>query len=127
MELEQGLKSIDIAPLINIIFLLLIFLMLTSTFVTQPGIKVNLPRAMTSEVVRSDNIEIIASGENATFLNGCAVTNDELKAALKQAAKRNQTILIKADSHVTLGRVVEIWDMARSTGLTQINIATNQE
>jgi biopolymer transport protein ExbD len=55
------------------------------------------------------------------------VTNDELKASLKQAAKRNQTMLIKADRRASLGRVVEIWDMARDTGVTQINIATNQE
>jgi len=127
MELEHGLKQIDIAPLIDIVFQLLIFFMLTSSFVMQPGIKVNLPKAVTSEVVKYENIEILVTSENVTYLNGKVVTTQELKALLKEAAKREQTILIKADKHASLGRVVEIWDMARDLGITQVNIATNQE
>ncbi|MCU0652345.1 MAG: biopolymer transporter ExbD [Candidatus Omnitrophica bacterium] len=127
MKLEHGLKQIDIAPLIDIVFQLLIFFMLTSSFIMQPGIKVNLPKAATSEVVRPENIEIIVSGENVTYLNGKVITTVELKNILRQAAKRDQSILIKADRRASLGRVVEIWDQARDLGLTQINIATNQE
>lgn len=127
MELEHGLKQIDIAPLIDIVFQLLIFFMLTSSFVMQPGIKVNLPKAVTSEVVKYENIEILLTSENVTYLNGKVITLQELKALLKEAAKREQSILIKADKHASLGRVVEIWDLARDLGITQINIATNQE
>lgn len=127
MELEHGLKQIDIAPLIDIVFQLLIFFMLTSSFVMQPGIRVNLPKAVTSEVVKFENIDILVTSENVTYLNGKVVTNQELKILLKQAAKRNQTILIKADRRASLGRVVEIWDLARDLGITQINIATNQQ
>ncbi len=127
MELEHGLKQIDIAPLIDMVFQLLIFFMLTSSFIMQPGIKVNLPEAITSEVVRYENIEIIVSGENVTYLNGRVVTLQELKNFLKQIAKREQAILIKADKRASLGRVVEIWDLCRDLGVKQINIATNQE
>jgi len=127
MELEHGLRQIDIAPLIDMIFQLLIFFMLTSSFVMQPGIKVNLPKAVTSEVVKIENIEIIVSSENVTYLNGKVITTQELKSLLKQVAKRNQPILIKADRRASLGRVVEIWDMCRDLGIAQINIATNQE
>ncbi len=127
MKLEHGLKQIDIAPLIDVVFQLLIFFMLTSSFIMQPGIKVNLPRAVTSEVVKFENIEIVVSGENVTYLNGKVITTAELKNLLKQAAKRDQSILIKADKRSSLGRVVEIWDQARDLGIAQINIATNQE
>ncbi len=127
MELEHGLKQIDIAPLIDIVFQLLIFFMLTSSFVMQPGIKVNLPKAVTSEVVKYENIEIMVTSESIIYLNGRIITMQEMKLLLKQAAKRNQSILIKADKRASLGRVVEIWDMARDLGITQINIATNQE
>lgn len=127
MKLEHGLKQIDIAPLIDIVFQLLIFFMLTSSFVMQPGIKVNLPKAVTSEVVKFENIELLVSGENVTYFNGKVVTTLELKNLLKQAAKRNQSVLIKADQRASLGRVVEIWDLARDQGISQVNIATNQE
>lgn len=127
MELEHGLKQIDIAPLIDIIFQLLIFFMLTSSFIMQPGIKVNLPKAVTSEVVKFENIELLVTGENVTYLNGRVVTMQEIKAIIKAAAKKSQAVLIKADRRASLGRVVEIWDLARDMGITQINIATNQE
>lgn len=127
MELEHGLKQIDIAPLIDIVFQLLIFFMLTSSFVMQPGIKVNLPKALTSEVVKLENVEVLITSENVIYLNGRVVNTQELKSILKTAGKRSQTILIKADKHASLGRVVEIWDLARDMGVTQINIATNEE
>ena len=127
IELEHGLKQIDIAPLIDMVFLLLIFFMLTSSFVMQPGIKVNLPKAVTSEVVKYENIEVVISGENVTYLNGKVVTTPELKNLFKQVASNNESILIKADRRASLGRVVEIWDMCRDLGVTQVNIATNQE
>ena len=127
MELEHGLKQIDIAPLIDMVFQLLIFFMLTSSFIMQPGIKVNLPKAVTSEVVKNENIEIVISGENVTYLNGKVLIAQELKAILQEAAKRKQPVLIKADRRASLGRVVEIWDLARDLSISHINIATNQE
>ena len=127
MELEHGLKQIDIAPLIDIVFQLFIFFMLTSSFVIQPGIKVNLPKALTSEVVKLENVEILVTSENVVYLNGGVVNTQELKSVLKISGKKAQTILIKADKRASLGRVVEIWDLARDMGVTQINIATNEE
>ena len=55
------------------------------------------------------------------------LTNPEMKSLFKQVAGNNQPILIKADRRASLGRVVEVWDMCRDLGITQINIATNQE
>ena len=127
LELEHGLKQITAAPLIDMIFLLLIFFMLTSSFLIQPGIKINLPRVVTSEAARFENIELVISGENVVYLNGEAITREELKSMLSQAAKRKQPVLIKADRRAFLGRAVEIWDMCRDLGISQINIATDQE
>lgn len=127
LELEHGLKQIDIAPLIDIVFQLLIFFMLTSSFVVQPGIKVKLPKAVTSEAVKFENVEVIVSGENIVYLNGKIVTTEELKKMFKQIAQRGQAILIKSDRRAALGRVVEIWDMCREAGIKQLNIATNQK
>ncbi len=127
MELEHGLRQIDIAPLIDMVFQLLIFFMLTSSFVVQPGIKINLPKAVTSEVVKYENIEIAISGENVIYLNGKVIVLSELKNLFKQMPERKQSIMIKADRRASLGRVVEIWDMCREAGVAQVNIATNQE
>lgn len=127
MEFEHGLKQIDIAPLIDMVFQLLIFFMLTSNFVMQPGIRVNLPRAVTSELIKEETLEILISSENIVYLNGRVTTIQDLKATIKKIAKKNPTLLIKADKRASLGRVVEIWDICRDLGVSQVNIATNQE
>ena len=127
IELEHGLRQIDIAPLVDVIFQLLIFFMLTSSFIAPSGIRVNLPKALTSQMVKSRSLEVVVSGENVIYIDGRVVNIQELKSILKGLVNRNQPLLIKADRRAQLGRVVEIWDMARNLGLSQVNIATYQE
>ena len=124
-EIKKG--QLDIAPLIDVVFLLLIFFMLTSNFVFQPGIKVSLPKAITSEVISSENIVVTVTGQDLLFLNEKPITINDLVVQLKEAAKEEKTLLLKADTSASLGRVVEIWDLCRELGIAQINIATNQK
>ncbi|MFH1848272.1 MAG: biopolymer transporter ExbD [Candidatus Omnitrophota bacterium] len=125
VELEKG--QLDIAPLIDVVFNLLIFFMLTSSFIFQPGIKINLPKAVTSEVLHEKSLIIMITSHNHIYLNDRAITAAELNSRLKLAAKENKPLLIKADRRASLGKVVEIWDMCRDEGISQINIATAQE
>ena len=125
--LEHGLSHIDIAPLIDIIFQLLIFFMLTSSFIMQPGIKVKLPKAITSEAVEEKNIVIAISREGIIYLSEKVFTVDELKSYLSKRSISSRPILIKADKRASLGRVVEVWDLCRDSGISQVSIATDQD
>ncbi len=125
-RMEKVLASMDFTPLIDVIFLLLIFFMLTSSFIFQPGIKVNLPRAITSEALSEKNIIITVTSENLIYVDGKLVTISELNLKLKDIADLRRSILIKADEKASLGRVVKIWDICRQTGISKVNIATSQ-
>ena len=120
--LEKGL--LDIAPLIDVIFLLLIFFMLTSSFIFQPGIKINLPKALTSEVIQRENLIIVVTDDNSLYIDERLVEREELSSRLEIAAKESKPILIKADRKAALGKVVEVWDLCRAEGIQKINIAT---
>ncbi len=126
LELEHGLTQLDIAPLIDVVFLLLMFFLLTSTFIVQPGIQVNLPKAVTSEVVQERNLVVLVTAENLVYLDERLITFDELRHQLAGVIRENLPVLIKADRGASLGRVVEVWDLCREAGIAQINIATNQ-
>ncbi len=126
VEFEHGLKQIDIAPLIDIIFLLLIFFMLTSTFVLQPGIPVKLSKAVTADALRPGSLVINLTFEGKIYCNAQEIKLPQaLKDLLTRAARQNSAVLIKADHRLSLGKIVEIWDMARQTGVAVINIATD--
>ena len=125
--LEHGLGQIDIVPFIDIIFLLLIFFMLTSSFVFQSGIKVKLPKAVTSEVIKEENLIITITSENVMYLNAAITTMKELKSELNKSTNKERPILIKADRRASLGKIIDIWNLCRDLGIEKVNIATNQE
>ena len=125
VELEKG--QLDVTPLLTVILQLLLFFILTSSFIFQPVIKVNLPKAVTSEVVRDKSLIIMVTADNHVYLNDRLITRAELASRLKIAAKENKPLLIKADRRTYLDKVVEVLDLCRREGITQINIATNQE
>jgi biopolymer transport protein ExbD len=124
VEFKKG--QLDIAPLIDVVFLLLIFFMLTSSYIFQPGIKINLPKAVTSEAIHEQNLIITINDKDLIYLNNRLLTLKQLKSHLKNAATEDRPLLIKADRKASLGKVVQIWDMCREAGLTQINIATSE-
>ncbi|MCA9406044.1 MAG: biopolymer transporter ExbD [Candidatus Omnitrophica bacterium] len=125
-KLEYGLKQIDIAPLIDVIFQLLIFFMLSSSFTFQSGINVKLPKAITSDVVKEENYIVTITSENVLYLNDKVLTLKELKETLEKT-NRQFPLLIKADRRASMGRIVDVWDLCRNLGIERINIATNQE
>ena len=123
-HLKLDEDRLDVTPLIDVVFLLLIFFMLTSTFVLQPGIKVKLPKAITSEALKKKNLVIVITAGGKIYLDNEIISSDELSAKLGEAAQDERAVLIKADQKISLGRVVEVWDLCRDVGITQVSIAT---
>jgi len=124
VKIEKGM--VDLTPLVNIFFLLFLFFLFTSSFIFQPGIKVSLPKAVTSEVIQQEGVVITITKDDKAYLNEREISQDEIASNLKLLAKSKTPLLIKADSGASLGRVVEIWDMCRNEGVLQVNIATGK-
>lgn len=126
-KLEHGLAQIDIAPLIDVIFQLLIFFMLTSSFTFPSAIKVKLPRAVTSDNINEQNIVITITAENIIYFNNSLITLNELQEKLTSRPQTQRPLLIKSDRRASVGRIVDVWDLCRKLGIERINIATNQD
>ena len=124
LKIEKGM--VDLTPLVNVFFLLFIFFLFTSSFIFQPGIKVSLPKALTSEVIQQEGVVIMITANDKVYLNEREINADEIASNLRLLAKTGTPLLIKADSKASLGRVVEIWDMCRNEGILQVNIATGK-
>ena len=126
IKLEQGLRQIDIAPLIDIMFQLIIFFMLTSNFIADQGIRVNLPRADSGERVRQeDRVAILISAEGVVYSDDRVYTLKGLRSYLREL--KDRAVFIRADRRVSLGRVVEVWDLCRELGISKISIATTDD
>lgn len=118
---------VDVTPLIDIIFQLVLFFMVSTTFVNAPGIEVDLPKSSSDTILRDqDDVNLWVTSDGAVFLDEAPVSWDALKAALAGAASANPgtMVIIKADREVDHGRVVAVMDLARGLGLNRLAIAT---
>ena len=121
---------LDVTPMIDIVFQLVLFFMVSTTFISSPGIQVDLPRSSAQTILtENDDLNIWMTVEGAVYVNDDPVDLKELRSRLHQAAERNPStlIIVKADTGVQHGRVVQVMDLARAEGLTRLAIATEAQ
>ena len=118
---------VDITPLIDIIFQLVLFFMVSTTFVSTPGIQVDLPRSSADTILRDKaEMRVWVTADGAVMIDDTAVTWNALQQAFRDAAAKDAStmVIIKADKVVEHGRVVAVMDLARRMGLSRLAIAT---
>ena len=125
--------ELNLISLVDVVLLLVIFFMLSTTFVEDARLRVELPEAGSATVERSINpIIITVSAQGSYRVNDRALVNNEratLSAALRQVAgnARKEPVTIRADARATHQSVVTAMDVAARQGFTQVNIATVSE
>ena len=122
--------EINLTPLIDVVFLMLIFFMVSTTFLRQAQLQVSLPEASEnpSESV-TKNLELTINKQGNVFLNGHALVNnqtDTIRRALADARGKHKDapLIIRADAQTAHQAVVSALDAAGQAGITQIGIAT---
>lgn len=118
--------QLNIAPLIDVVFLLLIFFMLSSHFVMQPGIKITLPSTITAKVHQQEDIIIYITKHNNIYLNEEQVSLNNLldKLRIKIGEVNKKDVIIKADEKIDLSLAVEVMDIARQADADGLIIST---
>jgi biopolymer transport protein ExbD len=118
---------VDVTPMIDVVFQLVLFFMVSTTFKSAPGIQVDLPRSSQDVVIADkDDLNVWMTLDGAIYVDETPVDIEALRRRLERAGEANPDtlVVIKADTGVEHGRVVMVMDMARSRGLTRLAIAT---
>ena len=118
----------DITPMIDVVFLLLIFFMLSTTFIVKPGINISLPKSSAEEIKKQkEEIEISISREGAFYLDGDKVDLETLEERFINAAETSieSVVIINADEKASHGDVVVIMDLAKESGISKLAVATD--
>lgn len=119
--------TIDLTPMVDVVFLLIIFFMLTTTFITvESGLPVDLPEAQTSVASPSNLPTVTINGLGEVFFGGAQVAETELAALVRQnlAETGQRTVVLRADRDVPHGQAVRVMDIIRQAGAERIAIAT---
>lgn len=125
---KKGLgESPDLTPMIDIVFQLLIFFMVTAVFAVTPGLDIKLPEAEEAQAPEKENLFIVVDQDGNMKLNHQTVTFSNLKDRLqekRQLLDNTTMIIIQGDERATHGQIVQIMDIARQVGVVDQIIAT---
>ncbi|ADD67875.1 Biopolymer transport protein ExbD/TolR [Denitrovibrio acetiphilus DSM 12809] len=121
--------EVNLTPLIDVVFLLLIFFMVSTTFIYSNSIDVNLPAAKGDETSVSENIRVVLTQSGVINIDGKAYPENAVEKHLAQMkkSKPESTVIIEADKNVTHGRVVFVMDASRKAGFDKFAIAVEEE
>ena len=128
LQRKGNLKKarIEIIPMIDTIFFLLVFFMISTLSMARfTGVQVNLPKAASGSQPPAETIVISLTKDNQLFFNKNIISEESLRQSLRAELKKNPELLvvINADDGVQHGKVVDILDQARQTGATKLSIA----
>ncbi len=124
--------SVDMTPMIDVVFQLIIFFLVSTTFAVLPGINLNLPESSTAESTSNLGITITCEKNGNLYFNDKKVSfkslGDELsKFDTKKTKKAEFPITIEADDLVTNGTIVKLFDVIRQNGYASINLRTTDK
>lgn len=127
---RRELSDINVTSLVDIIFNLLLFFLLTTSFSETAGLEIELPEAAAADLkVQDRDLTVALTEEGDIVVRGAAVSLEEL-ARLLEAHKEQgprATVIVQADAKVPHGRVVEVVDIAKRLGLPRLGIATQAQ
>ncbi|MCF7858349.1 MAG: biopolymer transporter ExbD [Candidatus Cloacimonetes bacterium] len=126
---KKRISTIGLISFTDVIFLLLIFLLISSNFITHSGIKVALPGSNSQQNEFNKNISLTLTKNNEIYINNDNVSWDELPEVLnrKLIEDPEQVVVVRADETVELKNVVKLLDIAKLSGTNRFFIATQIE
>jgi len=123
---EEAADKIDIHPLIDVVFILLIFFMVSTTFVKDMNLDINRPTASSASKAESNTIRVYIDQQGQTFLDGQPVRTWVIQSRLKDMLElsSSQKVLVVTDENVPAAKLVEVVDQAQLAGAEDVGVAT---
>ncbi len=132
-SLEQRLQHrdserIDLSPLLDVVFILLIFFIVTSVFVKETGVEIDKPQALSERTLESSTIMIAISRSGEVVYNNTNIGVAGVRTTVSQLIKsKEKPVIIQADKRVTTELLVEVIDQAKLAGASNVSIATGDK
>ena len=129
MQFRRRLKpnaTVDLVPMIDVVFQLVIFFMVSTTFILTPGINLSLPESTTAEPVAASKIIVTVVDEDEIYLNKDRVTLESL-IPLLQEMRRGATegsVVVEGDRNVSYAVLIRVLDVLRASGFSGANLRT---
>jgi biopolymer transport protein ExbD len=128
-ERTDAQQNVDISPLIDMVFILLIFFMVSTTFVKDMKLDLNRPSASSATTASTKAVRLYIDNSGATYLDGQPIQVWVIQSRLREmlSASTDKSVLVVTDGNVPAQRLVEVVDEARRSGANDVGVATVEE
>ena len=125
---DEPITQINVVPLVDIMLVLLIIFLLTASFISTPSVPVHVPKAYTANPTAPASQALVLNKAGEIFYQNAKTDRETLKKTLENAAALNPNlrVVLSADADVTHGQVVELLDLVRQAGITQIALGVEK-
>jgi len=122
-------EEINVTPLMDIVFIMLIFFIVTSTFVKEPGADINRPEAMTAKERKFESILVAIDAENKIWIDKDEVPLEMVRLGVEQLKQENPkgTAVVQVDRNAESRYLVEVVNQIRAAGVTDIAVSTEEQ
>lgn len=128
MVSEEPSAEIDLTPMLDVVFIMLIFFIVTATFIKEPGVLVDRPLLLTAEQVRNQKILVAITADDEVWFDKRNIEDHQVRAVIEKALAENPkgAIVIQADKQSSAGKVADVIDAAKRAGVTAISVAATR-
>ena len=125
VEEEEEKSEVNLTPMLDVVFIMLIFFIVTASFVKEAGIDITRPPAATAERKERGNILVAITESNQIWIDRRQVDPRSLRANIERmhAENPNGAVVIQADKKSTNGLLVQVMDASRQAGVKNVSIA----
>ena len=125
---EEDEGGIDLTPMLDVVFIMLIFFIVTASFIKESGIEVNRPEAQTATKQDKANILIAISDDGQIWIDRRRIDVRNVRANIERLRAENPqgSVVIQADKQSTNEKLVAVMDAAREAGVYNVSIAANE-
>ena len=120
---EDEITGINITPLVDVMLVLLVIFMVTTSYIDNRAIKISLPAAATAERATTTPTVFAITAAAEIYLNGERLPAEQLSAAITRTVARGDTVTVKADHRTPHGTVIKLMDKLRAGGITAFAIS----
>ncbi len=122
---EEEDVEINLTPMLDVVFIMLIFFIVTAVFVKDPGVEITRPEAVTAFIPDKGSIFIAVTAANEIWVDKRSVGTDGVRAAIERLHTENPEggVVIQADSAAANEFVISVMDAAKDAGITNVTIA----
>ncbi|TNE83909.1 MAG: biopolymer transporter ExbD [Gammaproteobacteria bacterium] len=120
-------QAIDLTPMLDVVFILLIFFIVTATFIREPGVEVERTAAVT-EQQRNPAILVAVTADNGIWIDGRKVSADSLRLHILRLRNENPRggLVIQADREADMATLTRVADVARAAGIVDVSVSTGE-